>query len=51
MLFEITLSHSSLIETVNVEVLKMYCIDTKVLVFMFNRGSSYGFTIHLISMP
>ena len=23
----------------------MYCIDTEALVFMFNGGSSYGFTI------
>ncbi len=28
--------------------LRMYCIDTKALVFMFNGGSSYGFTIHPI---
>ncbi len=26
----------------------MYCIDTEALVFMFNGGSSYGFTIHPI---
>ncbi len=26
----------------------MYCIDTKVLAFMFNGGSPYGFTIHPI---
>ncbi len=26
--------------------LRMYCIDTEALVFMFNGGSSYGFTIH-----
>ncbi len=24
----------------------MYCIDTEVLVFMFNGGNSYGFTIN-----
>ena len=28
--------------------LRMYCIDTKALVFMFNGGSPYGFTIHPI---
>ena len=28
--------------------LRMYCIDTEALVFMFNEGSSYGFTIHPI---
>ncbi len=27
-------------------VLRTYCIDTEALVFMFNGGSSYGFTIH-----
>ncbi len=27
--------------------LRMYCIDTKALVFMFNGGSSYGSTIPL----
>ena len=26
-------------------ILRMYCIDTKALVFMFNGGSLYGFTI------
>ncbi len=26
----------------------MYCIDTEALVFMFNGGSPYGFTIHPI---
>ena len=26
----------------------MYCIDTKALVFMFNGGTPYGFTIHPI---
>ncbi len=26
----------------------MYCIDTEALVFMFNGGSSYGFTINPI---
>ncbi len=26
--------------------LRKYCIDTEALVFMFNGGSSYGFTIH-----
>ena len=33
------------------QALRMYCIDTKALVFMFNRGSPYGFkfTIHPIS--
>ncbi len=25
--------------------LRMYCIDTEALVFMFNGGSPYGFTI------
>ncbi len=29
-------------------VLRMYCIDTEALVFMFNGGTSYGFTIHTI---
>ncbi len=28
--------------------LRMYCIDTEALVFMFNGGSPYGFTIHPI---
>ncbi len=28
--------------------LRMYCIDTEALVFMFNGGSLYGFTIHPI---
>ena len=28
--------------------LRMYCIDAEALVFMFNGGSPYGFTIHLI---
>ncbi len=28
--------------------LRMYCIDTKALVFMSNGGSLYGFTIHPI---
>ncbi len=28
--------------------LRMYCIDTEALVFMFNGGSPYGFTIHSI---
>ncbi len=27
----------------------MYCIDTEALVFMFNGGSPYGFTIHHIN--
>ncbi len=27
--------------------LRMYCIDTEALVFMFNGGSPNGFTIHL----
>ncbi len=31
--------------------LRMYCIDTKALVFMFNEGSSYGFTIPSIFIP
>ncbi len=26
--------------------LRMYCIGTEASVFMFNRGSCYGFTIH-----
>ena len=30
------------------DVLHRYCIDTEALVFMFNEGSSYGFTIHPI---
>ncbi len=25
--------------------LRMYCIDTEALAFMFNGGSSYGFTV------
>ncbi len=29
--------------------LRMYCIDTEALVFMFNGGSPYGFTIHPIN--
>ncbi len=29
-------------------ILRMYCIDTEALVFMFNGGSPYGFTIHPI---
>ncbi len=28
--------------------LRMYCIDTEALVFMFNGGSPYSFTIHPI---
>ncbi len=28
--------------------LRMYCIDTEALVFMFNGGSPYGLTIHPI---
>ncbi len=28
--------------------LRMYCINTEASVFMFNGGSSYGFTIHPI---
>ena len=28
------------------QILRMYCIDTEALVFMFNKGSPYGFTIH-----
>ncbi len=31
--------------TVNM-LLRMYCIDTKALVFMFSGGSFHGFTIH-----
>ncbi len=27
--------------------LRMYCIDTEALVFMFNGGSPYGFTMTL----
>ncbi len=34
--------------TVSVDMLRVYCIDTEALVFMFNAGSSYGFTIHPI---
>ena len=30
--------------------LRMYCIDTEALVFMFNGGSSYSFTIHQVLM-
>ncbi len=26
----------------------MYCIDTEALAFIFNEGSSYGFTFHPI---
>ena len=29
--------------------LKMYCIDTEALVFIFNGGSCYCFTIHQIN--
>ena len=29
----------------------MHCIDTKALVFMFNEGSSYAFTIHPTPEP
>ena len=36
-------SDSSLIK---IEHFKDYCIDTEALVFMFNGGSPYGFTIH-----
>ncbi len=32
----------------NKQSLRMYCIDTEALVFMFNGGSSYGSTIHPI---
>ena len=31
-------------------VLRMHCIDTEALVFMFNGCSSNGFTIHPISL-
>ena len=34
--------------TPSLVVLRMYCIDTEALVFMFSGGSSYGFTIHPI---
>ena len=33
----------------NMFILRMYCIDTKALVFMYNGASSYGFAIHPIS--
>ncbi len=31
-----------------VNILRMYCIDTEAIVFMFNGGSSHGLTIHPI---
>ncbi len=31
-------------------VIRMFCIDTEALVFMFNGGSLYGFSIHCATM-
>ncbi len=37
----------NILDTVEL-LLRMYCIDTEALVFVFNGGSSYSFTIHPI---
>ena len=39
------------IHTFDLDTLRMYCIDTEALVFMFKEGSPYGFTIHPIFCP